>query len=429
MDPERSASWGAALGDPQALAWIMDALPVQVFLAEMRTDGGLTCKAVNRLSAAARNCRAEDLVERPIEAVLDDDLHRALLATMRDAAASAYPAHAYAVQTDAEGRARLVHSSAVPLLRGGVVRHVIGITEPTPAVWPSGEGSRDLATALDAAPDVVARYDPQLRCVYLNRAAERVFGRARAEMLHATNREVGMPEHVAERWDTALASVLAKGSPEQFEFALDTDDGERWFHARLAPEFDADRNVTSVIATSRDVTDQRRLADALEHLAMHDPVTQLPNRRLLLDRLQPASGRAQRSGRLLALLFVDLDDFKQVNDTLGHAAGDTVLRAAAERIVGASRVGDTVVSFGGDEFVVLCEDLDQGEDAHRIADRITAGMAQPFLAGGAEVSVRASIGVAVGRGDREAEDLLHEADRLMYLQKSHRRRARIAGTG
>jgi diguanylate cyclase (GGDEF)-like protein len=273
------------------------------------------------------------------------------------------------------------------------------------------------------------RYDIDLRLLYLNRAAERMLGRPRAELLRSSNLAAGLPPDVAERWDVALRSVTVTGEHEDLEFALETPEGRRWFHARLAPEYEGGRRVTSVIATCRDFTEQRLLADALAHLAMHDSMTQLPNRRMLLERLQPATARARRTGRAVALLFVDLDDFKFVNDTLGHRAGDDVLRQTAKRIAGASRAGDMVVRFGGDEFVVLCEDLDHVDDAHRIAERINLAMEAAFVIEGSAVTVRASVGVAVGHGDHNADELLHEADSLMYRAKADRRRARVVRGG
>jgi diguanylate cyclase (GGDEF)-like protein/PAS domain S-box-containing protein len=419
--------WGEALTDLTALAEVMDVIPVEVLLVEVGDDG-LICRAANRRAATARDSSVDALVDRPLVPLCTAPAHRHLPATVRDAVKSMRPAHSYVVYDATDGRRCMAHSYAVPLLGAGDIRFALAVSDADDRS-PSGLLPTDLASALDAAPDIVVRYDRDLQLLYCNRAAERMFARPRAELVHRTNRELGLPAAVADRWDSALQTVLGTGQSEQFEYALDGAEEKRWYHARLAPERDGSARVTSVIATCRDVTEQRLLADSLVHLAMHDPVTQLPNRRLLLDRLHPASARAKRTGRRLALLFVDLDDFKCVNDTLGHRAGDEVLRAAAERIANASRTEDTIVRFGGDEFVILCEDLERPDDAFRIADRITTAMASPFRTAGAAITIRASIGVAVGGQHHSADELLHEADRLMYRDKSGRRQARVVPEG
>ena len=421
--------WDAVAGDPGALASLMDALPVDVMLIELGEDGSLICQAANRHLGEVCGCAPPELRGQPIEKFTSDGAREHLLAAIQDAVATGRPARALVVNPEAGDGRRVLNANAIPLGHDGMPRFVLAMFDDTEGRAAADVIASDLGSALDAAPDIVLRYDMNLRLQYLNRAAERMLGRPRAELFRRSNLEAGLPANVAERWDVALRSVALTGEHEDLEFALETPEGHRWFHARLAPEYDGGTRVSSVIATCRDFTEQRLLADALAHLAMHDSMTQLPNRRMLLERLQPASARARRTGRAVALLFVDLDDFKFVNDTLGHRAGDAVLRETAKRIAGASRAGDMVVRFGGDEFVVLCEDLDHVDDAHRIADRINLAMDAAFVIEGSAVTVRASVGVAVGHGDHNADELLHEADRLMYRAKEDRRRARVVRGG
>ena len=152
--------------------------------------------------------------------------------------------------------------------------------------------------------------------------------------------------------------------------------------------------------------------------ATHDPLTGLANRVLLLERLGHALQRAQRSHGLLALLFVDLDRFKRVNDLHGHRAGDDVLVAVARRIAGLLRPGDTLARISGDEFVVLCEDLEDGVQAEKIAARIVVAIGRPFLVGADMIELGASVGVAsVRRGASAPEDVLGDADAAMYKVK------------
>ena len=157
---------------------------------------------------------------------------------------------------------------------------------------------------------------------------------------------------------------------------------------------------------------------ALAHQALHDPLTGLPNRALFVDRLEQALARNARLPALVAVLFVDLDRFKVVNDSLGHAAGDRVLMALSERLRAVLRPSDTVARFGGDEFTVLCTDLVGEEELFVIAERITEALVAPFDLGGAAVVLTASIGIALtGRDHQDAHTLIRNADAAMYRAK------------
>ena len=152
--------------------------------------------------------------------------------------------------------------------------------------------------------------------------------------------------------------------------------------------------------------------------ALHDPLTGLPNRTLLLERLDHAVRRARRSGKVASVLFVDLDHFKQVNDLYGHSIGDELLIAVGQRMTAALRPGDTVARMSGDEFVILCEDLDRATQVDAIARRIDAALAKTFVLSTHEVEMTASVGVAYsGRADQLSEQLLHDADAAMYQAK------------
>jgi diguanylate cyclase (GGDEF)-like protein/PAS domain S-box-containing protein len=166
----------------------------------------------------------------------------------------------------------------------------------------------------------------------------------------------------------------------------------------------------------------RRLAEArVEHLAFHDPLTNLPNRLLLLDRLNQALLQAARHGQGVAVLFIDLDRFKFVNDSLGHHAGDAVLTEVGSRLRLHARSTDTVSRIGGDEFVVICPDVGSNRDVHKIADALQKAIAEPILVGDQVASVDASIGIAFGLGHDDAESLLRNADQAMYLAKGRGR--------
>jgi diguanylate cyclase (GGDEF)-like protein/PAS domain S-box-containing protein len=168
-----------------------------------------------------------------------------------------------------------------------------------------------------------------------------------------------------------------------------------------------------------DITLQKELEQQLAYQAFHDPLTDLPNRALFADRLQHALARAQRHHGLLAVLCIDLDDFKVVNDSLGHEAGDELLRVVAARLHASLRAGDTAARFGGDEFTVLLEDLMHPEETEVVAARLVAALAAPVTVREREFVISASVGIALSYdGDLPAEELLRRADVAMYRAKS-----------
>ncbi|HEV2634183.1 MAG TPA: EAL domain-containing protein [Actinocrinis sp.] len=278
---------------------------------------------------------------------------------------------------------------------------------------------KELRTLLESSPDPMVRYDPQLQMTYANPAAQRVMGLPENEMLGKTNRELGNPEGFVQDWEAALREVLATGENSEREFTVQSTDRTRYFHTRLVPEIAEDGEVLSVLTVSRDLTDRRRIEEALADQAVRDPLTGLANRTLLVARIHEAVRRsAERPGRL-AVLFLDLDRFKLVNDSLGHAAGDELLVAVAARLGEAARRADLVARFGGDEFVILCEGVDGRAEAAEVAERICRCLLEPFDCGGKPIHVRASIGIALATGPAATADaLLRDADAAMYQVKA-----------
>ena len=179
-----------------------------------------------------------------------------------------------------------------------------------------------------------------------------------------------------------------------------------------------DPEVSGIVVTAHDVTERRALENQLTHQAFHDPLTGLANRALFTDRVTHALDRSHRSGEQLAVLFVDLDDFKTVNDSLGHAAGDELLVGVAARLETCLRGGDTCARLGGDEFGVLLEGVRPPEEAEEVATRIAEALETPFETAGNEVYARASIGVALGSTATGASELLRHADVAMYRAKA-----------
>ena len=177
------------------------------------------------------------------------------------------------------------------------------------------------------------------------------------------------------------------------------------------------------VSTSTDITERKRAEARMLHLAQHDALTGLPNRLLFNDRLQHAMARCQRNGSLMAVILLDLDNFKQVNDALGHPVGDSVLRQTGDRLRAALRASDTVARIGGDEFALILQELPDVRAATTIADKLVSQLGQPFDLEGRGWRLRASVGIALFPSDgATAEQLVQNADRAMY-------RAKAAGGG
>jgi diguanylate cyclase (GGDEF)-like protein/PAS domain S-box-containing protein len=210
------------------------------------------------------------------------------------------------------------------------------------------------------------------------------------------------------------------GQPLRAEYRMLTRDGtEVWVRDEayaMADDTQSGRRMSQGLLV--DITDHKRLESKLIHDALHDPLTGLANRVLLRDHLERALARLGRSHGSVALLFVDLDDFKRVNDGLGHDAGDELLVAVAHRLQACVRPEDTVARLGGDEFAILLDRAETPEVAAAAARRVLDGLRTPFTLRGNEVPVSASLGVALG-AESELDDLLREADIAMYMAKAH----------
>ncbi len=261
---------------------------------------------------------------------------------------------------------------------------------------------------------IVTRADGAVR--FVSPSASRVLGydpssmvrRSVSELLHPDDRE-----RAASFFSTAAKTPGVTG-PVEWRFSQ--PDGS-WLHAEiLATNLLHDPTVKGVVLNTRDVSERRRLEEQLTHQAFHDPLTGLANRALFRDRVSHALALAQRRGSPVTVLFLDLDDFKKVNDSLGHGEGDRLLIAVAERFLACARSADTVARLGGDEFAILIEGA-EGRDG--LPDRLAAAMSHPFSLSGNQVRATASIGVASASPDDRADDLLRNADMAMYAAKRH----------
>jgi diguanylate cyclase (GGDEF)-like protein len=219
------------------------------------------------------------------------------------------------------------------------------------------------------------------------------------------------------------ATLLQNGSCRNFESKFKRDSGELFTGIISASVIDLD-GVRCAISLIRDVSEARAAEDEIRNLAFYDPLTGLPNRRLLLERLFKALAASSRSGRMVGLLFIDLDSFKTLNDTLGHQTGDLLLKEVARRVTSCLREADTVARLGGDEFVVMLEGLSEfpeqaAADAKVVAEKVLASVGQPYLLNGRECLSTSSIGITVVWDHLEsADDVLQKAELAMYQAKA-----------
>ena len=254
--------------------------------------------------------------------------------------------------------------------------------------------------------DVIVYANPALAALF-NCSVEQLIGRHLNTFIEVT------PE-------TKSDQAQADATGEPFRAVVDTHraDGRRmdvW--VSVTPLLDSDGVLVGRIASAREVTEYKHYREQLEREALHDPLTDLPNRRLLTDRLKHALARAERTETPVALLFVDLDGFKSVNDTYGHETGDRLLREVATRFKASLRNADTLARLGGDEFVVLVEEVTEVADPTTTADRLLSCLSAPFHLNGESVRVSASIGIATSCSEHP-RDLLHAADSAMYEAKN-----------
>lgn len=258
---------------------------------------------------------------------------------------------------------------------------------------------------------------------FVNKSACRQFGYSEEELLGSNYRAYVLKEDIKGVYK-AWNKVYRTGEPlKSYPFATVRKDGTQIFvENSVSPLRNKEGTIIGFRAVSRDVTLRKQFEQKLADMATHDSLTGLPNRALLSDRLTMGLALSRRSGSRLAVLMLDLDKFKVINDTLGHAAGDQLLKCVGERLTGVTRKSDTVARIGGDEFVLVLPQISSPENAALLAQRILNSFREPFLFDGHEMNVTTSIGIAVYPEDgKEIDILLKNADNAMYLAKDQGR--------
>ena len=264
---------------------------------------------------------------------------------------------------------------------------------------------------------------------YYNPAAEVVFGMPAERALGVDLRDIHRTQAIEDQGNLQGLELAREQGEYRFTMNMTRPDGMHHVDARISPIFRENEQFAGYMLMCEDVTKQRRAAELIAYQASYDPLTDLPNRRLFVDRLDQALARARRHGHMGAVLFFDLDNFKNINDALGHPVGDEILRLVAMRIMTAIRDEDTVARLGGDEFVVLLTELSEDSeeavtDVQMLAEKIRLQIGEPYSIESHELHVSASIGIALFPYDDESPDvILRQADTAMYRAKESGRDA------
>ncbi len=280
-----------------------------------------------------------------------------------------------------------------------------------------------LEDILDSADTLICVYDAKGRVLEWNRAAEEITGHARASVSDGGIFHRLFPRRI-ERREIMRATRNLDNSERRldgFETEIHCRDGNRKILS-WSIQAKTRGNIRVYIAMASDITHIKQGQLQMEQMAFYDTLTELPNRRLFRDRLRQAVDTARRKGSRLAVMFLDLDRFKRINDSLGHAAGDELLRHVSQRIIGCVRSQDTVARLGGDEFTVLLTELTDAATASVVATKISEVLRKPILLGSNEVFVTSSIGISIAPDDSsDVTDLLRNADLAMYRAKERGR--------
>ena len=275
-----------------------------------------------------------------------------------------------------------------------------------------------LRSVLESTPDLIAVVEPDGTIRALAGAVEPMLGPGWTARVGTNLRDLAPPEDAS--GIAAFVADVAKepGAARRAEWRIRHEDGSIRHVEALASNRMAQDGLNGLVVTARDVEQRKALEAQLHHQAFHDPLTHLPNRAMFYDRVELALARQVGGDRLIALLFCDLDDFRGLNEELGHAVGDAVLEEAARRLRGCLRAADTAARLGGDEFGILLEGVSGPNEPVQIAQRILAAFAEPFYLRTGPVRVRCSLGVAVSApSQRGSDEILRQADLAMYAAK------------
>lgn len=276
------------------------------------------------------------------------------------------------------------------------------------------ESYKFLNATINGAPDFIFAKDLNGRHTMMNSAFTKFLGKSEEDILGKTNSEI-FPPDTARCFDLEDGEVLTSGKTHSYENSMEIDGSMRTLLTTKYSHFDSEGNPAGILGIARDITDRKLAEEKIRYLANHDELTGLPTLRLGRDRLSGAIALARRNKTSAAVLYLDLDGFKEVNDSLGHKAGDHVLIEVGERLTRSVRETDTVARLGGDEYIIILTQVTEGTAYMKVAEKILETVTRPIGINGQDVNISASIGIALypDHGDT-TDELIKQADEAMY---------------
>ncbi len=276
---------------------------------------------------------------------------------------------------------------------------------------------KQLQSILDNATSIIYMKDLNGHYMLINKHFENIFGITSDEVNGKKDHDL-FPNEMADVCVSNDNLVLSRKEPIEFEETVPHDGVIHTYISRKFPIFGDDGEPVAVCGISTDITERKQAEKIIRHMSSHDTLTNIPNRALLMDRMDQALARARRDKTKIAVMFIDLDNFKPVNDSMGHIVGDKTLKIIAKRLSSCLRETDTVARFGGDEFVVILMGINSKEDASNMAQKLNDAISRPISLGDKEVSIGASIGISIYPDNAKTpEAMLSLADRAMYVVK------------
>lgn len=421
-----------ALGNSEArFRAISDASPLGIFVAD--ADGG--CVYTNAAYQEISGLTFEHALGTRWSVAIHPSDRERVLATWYAAARGAEPFRSEFRFQRPDGSVVWTRVNSAPMCDGrgvnGHVQTVEDVTARKPTEFGLQAAEQRLfeekeraQVTLNSIGDAVVSTDFLGNVTFLNQVAEKMtgwtcqeaLGRPLAEVFRiidgTTRKPATNPARSAIENDEVVGLATGCG-------LLRRDGAEFHIEDSAAPIHGRDGRVTGAVIVFHDISHSQAMAEKMTHLAQHDFLTGLPNRVLLIERISHAIRLADRHAKQLALLFIDLDNFKRINDSLGHAVGDNLLRLVADRLATCVRTTDTLCRQGGDEFVMLLTEIEQPQDASRVMDKLRAALAAPYVIGGHDLRVTLSAGISVFPDDGiDADTLMQKADTAMYHAKA-----------
>ena len=415
---------GALRDSEERYRQLVELSPDGIFIQSESRIAFVNGACMKLLGAATR----EELIGKPVLEIVHPDFRKTVIERIRrlgDENPTVLPLEAKVLRLD--GAAIDVEVTASPFMyrsNPGVQVVMRDITERKRAEEEIRKTQTFLSSIVDNLPSMVSVKDAkELRFMRLNKAGEAMTGFSEQELLGKNDYDL-FPKEQADFFVAKDRETLDTGKLVFVEEEpIRTKDGaERILQTKKLPVFDGIGNIQYVLGISEDITERKKAEERLAYLAQYDSLTGLPNRSLFRDRLTQAMVRAKRNDRILALMFLDLDHFKEINDSLGHSTGDEVLQAVAGRLRASLRLVDTIARLGGDEFTIILENIARPDDVTMVAQKIWSAFSDPLVIQGREIFVTASIGITLYPRDVEDIDaLLQTADIAMYHAKEEGR--------